>query len=44
MSHTFFVIVAAMEDSEALVLCFVPARDRCCHSGGTEYQGLRSSG
>ena len=37
------VIVPAMEDSEALGLRFVPERDRCWHSGGTETQGLRSS-
>lgn len=39
------VIVAAMEDSEALGLRFDPlSGDRCCHSGGTRTQGLRSSG
>lgn len=44
MWQSSVVIVAAMEDSEAPGLRFDPfGGDRCCHSGGTETWGLRSS-
>jgi hypothetical protein len=43
MVYSDSVIVAAMEEYEALGLRFDPlGGDRCSHSGGTETQGLRS--
>ena len=44
MNDSSHVIGDAMEDSEALGLRFIPERARCVTSGGTETQGLRSSG